>query len=113
MNRPPFEFGLGDVTWSVWDIDDSRPLREQMWPYERDLILVEYRASGLALDVSWLQDGEVSRGAFLVMLARGEDWDEPLMKRRPRSLKGLRAVLAEMVATANEMEKRSRKRLAH
>ena len=108
MASHPFNFGSGKVTWCSWDIDESLAFPQQMWPHERDLIQVNYPRSDTTLDISWMQKGERSRGAFLVMLFKGDSCDKPLVKRRPRSLKGLRAVVSQTAGKANAMEQRAR-----
>ncbi len=104
MKQQPFNFGSGTVTHSSWDFDESVPLNEQLWRYGQDLIMVEYGRSGLNLHIAWRQQGEGSKGEFLVILARGYEWDKPLIERRPQSLEALRAELVEIVRKADEIE---------
>src|SRR6266436_1240558 len=101
MSKLPFDFGSGTVLHSSWDVDESRSLEEQSTLWGEDLITVEYRASGLNLDIGWHRRAKV--GEFRALLVRKNDWEHPLIERRSRSLEALHAEVREIVRQADEM----------
>ncbi|MDB6124042.1 MAG: hypothetical protein JWQ71_3035 [Pedosphaera sp.] len=108
-NNPPFNFGLGTITWNSWALDESKTPEEQLWHYGEGFLQVNYEKSNLTLHVEWRQDGENEPGKFVVQLIKNCDWEHPVMEEYCRTIPELYAIIEKFIAKANDLESAANK----
>jgi hypothetical protein len=100
MTPHDFDWGTGEVTY--WALDTVRtdvPIRDQLDELKEDLVQVRF-GERILLDVGWYPEFQAD-GAFLVVVVRDEDWNDPLFKRQASSFEELRAAINLAVGTAS------------
>ena len=96
MNHTDFHWMNGSVTyWDLTDIDETRPLSEQLDCLKEDLAQLQY-PNGIALDIGWYPSFDRD-GEFVLLLIRNEAWETPVFRGTAKDLPMLKEQISMAV----------------
>lgn len=77
------DFGMWKIEYNVFKIDDKKPLKEQIWELNEDILQATYidsEGNNYLLDIGWYPEFNV-RGHFIIYIIKNYDWENPLVKQ--------------------------------
>lgn len=80
------DFKKGRVDFNSFDIDFSRPLEEQIWNLNEDLLQVSYVYGDdvYILDVGWYPGNDL-HGQLRVYVVKNQNWNEPIFAKQSKN----------------------------
>lgn len=93
----------GKITYNDFHIDPHKSFKEQEWDYKENMLRIKYNDRYL-IDVGWYPEFN-PKGFFTTVVVDNCDWDNPLFKKRTRSVKRLLKHLHEAIQLASNISK--------
>ena len=91
------------MEYNAFNIDFSKPMKEQIWELNEDLVQVSY-LRGLdtnVLDIGWYPEMEPEENAgFKIVVVKNQNWEDPIFSKTCRNEFDFFSVLAEAIEIA-------------
>ncbi|SHG50406.1 hypothetical protein SAMN04488109_0561 [Chryseolinea serpens] len=97
-------FKQGIVDYNTFDIDFSKPMHEQIWELNEDLVQVIYLhgTDTHVLDVGWYPGSESDGNAgFKIFVIKNQRWETPIFSKSARNESDFFSVLNEAIEIAS------------
>jgi hypothetical protein len=75
-------FGKWEIEHNIFRIEEFKPLKEQIWELNEDILQAVYsdnEGNHYTLDLGWYPEFDIN-GHFTICLIKNYDWENPLMK---------------------------------
>ena len=89
------DFKSGEIAYNEFNIDFSKPLKEQVYCLNEDLLQVIYD-TGYIIDLGWYPEFD-ENGCFVVNVIQNLEWNMLVFEKRTRNEFELRQFLQEAV----------------
>lgn len=91
-----------EITYDDFDLDPMVSFEKQKWSFKEDILQIEIKKEYL-VDVGWYPEHD-PKGFFLIRVIKNIDWDNPLFKKKCKSLEVFRGCLQNAIDYANQIK---------
>lgn len=94
----------GIITYNDFEIDEKIPFDDQWHMYKEDILQIKF-GERFILDLGWYPEHD-PKGYFKVCAILDNDWMNPLLEIKCRTLSDLKKTIEKTVIYINEMKKK-------